>query len=62
MIIPTLVALIALAQGSTDTKAKAVAEVLSGRRFMKPAPLGIRASKESARMNSQGKQQFSKEN
>ena len=55
---PSLIALIALSQGSADVKAKAICELFSGRRFLKPAPLGIRAPK----TNREGRSEIFSEN
>ena len=44
---PALIALISLSQGTNDVKAKAICELFSGKRFLKPAPIGIKATNQS---------------
>ena len=44
-LVPIMIALVGLSQGTADVKAKAICELFSGKRFLKPQPLGIRATK-----------------
>ena len=44
-LVPIMIALVGLSQGTADVKAKAICELFSGKRFLKPQPLGIRAAK-----------------
>lgn len=43
-----MIALLMLSEGTTDFKAKAICEVISGKKLLQPTPLGIRAQKSSS--------------